>query len=278
MPISKATIAPLPVELGGQQSPISLAIEVPEVADRDIALPKGEIIGNALLCKTDGCQDIIPFTEIADHYKVKHGFTDPAPPVPPEPPLTPEKQRMKEVAEELGKVTEETVEQEVIRDKLGHFLPGNKEGVGVANGVPCTFCKNEKAIMKQVNAYLAKFTSTAGGRADTPFIEELALLLNIDEDTVNNWATKRKKGTEQLEHSAFFGAYKRIWILQKVQLKRIGLKGRAQHFAQFLLSANHGLISSEKKVIAGAGSQEPIFFRAVDDKNFVEEEEDKYGR
>lgn len=270
MPISQGTLPPLPPELGGQTPPLSLAVEIPEVAEQQLPLPKGEIIGNALLCQTDDCKDIVPFALIADHMKVKHGFMDATPVVPVKPMPTPElpQQVVTQIEEQIAH--DEIIAAKPERDAKGHFLPGHTESVGNDGGRPCKFCENESIIMKKTTAYIREFLNAKGGRGETPFIEELALKLEVDENTMTNWATKKRKDTEELEHPMFLGAFNTIMGLQKLQLKRIGLKGRAQHFAQFLLSANHDLISAEKRIVAG-DSQEPLNIRIVDDKQFEED-------
>lgn len=64
---------------------------------------------------------------------------------------------------------------------------------------------------------------------------DVALLLNVDEDTLNNWAKI---------HTDFFGALMRVDGMQKSQLMDDGMYGGKEvnpRVATFLLSANHGM-------------------------------------
>lgn len=79
---------------------------------------------------------------------------------------------------------------------------------------------------------------------------DVALLLEVDEDTLNNWAK---------EHPEFLGALTRVDQMQKSQLMDDGMYGGKEinaRVAQFLLSANHGLreksdITSDDEKIEG---------------------------
>lgn len=66
-----------------------------------------------------------------------------------------------------------------------------------------------------------------------PFIEELALALEVNEDTVVEWAK---------EHDEFSVAVKKLKMLQKLYLKK-GALGKKLHpsLSIFLLKANHGM-------------------------------------
>lgn len=70
-----------------------------------------------------------------------------------------------------------------------------------------------------------------------PYIEELALLLSVDDDTLVEWAK---------QHDEFSATLKRLKMLQKLYLKQGALEKRLQpHIAVFLLKANHGLNEKE---------------------------------
>lgn len=69
-----------------------------------------------------------------------------------------------------------------------------------------------------------------------PYIEDIAILLGIDDDSVNEW-TKT--------HDEFSATIKRAKILQRKFLKQQGLSNKVNvSMAIFLLKANHRLIES----------------------------------
>ncbi len=71
---------------------------------------------------------------------------------------------------------------------------------------------------------------------EMPFIEELALELDLCDDTIVEWSKK---------HSEFSATVKRLKMLQKLYLKRGALEKRLHpSLAIFLLKANHGLTES----------------------------------
>lgn len=82
-----------------------------------------------------------------------------------------------------------------------------------------------------------------------PFIEDVAMLLEVDPDTITNWTKANKH---------FFGAIDRIKLLQRMLLKKI--VARTPQGAIFLLKANHGLIEAEKVLHGGTPEEEPIRF------------------
>jgi hypothetical protein len=90
------------------------------------------------------------------------------------------------------------------------------------------------------------------GREQTrlPKRVDIALLLDCDEDTLNNWAK---------EHGDFFGALTRVDMTQKGQLMDDGLYGGKEvnpQIAKFLLNANHGVIETTREEHTGKGGKD----------------------
>lgn len=84
-----------------------------------------------------------------------------------------------------------------------------------------------------------------------PTIEDLALLLDLDEDTVLVWATESYPDTHKqagkLKKPLFSGTYKKVKVLQKRYLQRNGLTGKTNAAVSiFLLKVNHGLVETTK--------------------------------
>ena len=73
---------------------------------------------------------------------------------------------------------------------------------------------------------------------EMPFIEELALELDVNEDTVVEWAKT---------HVEFSATVKRLKMLQKLYLKKGALEKKLHpSLSIFLLKANHGMNEEEK--------------------------------
>jgi hypothetical protein len=74
-------------------------------------------------------------------------------------------------------------------------------------------------------------------KQQVPYIEELALILNVNDDTLVEWAK---------EHDEFSATVKKLKTLQKLCLKRDALERKVHPtMAIFLLKANHGLSEKE---------------------------------
>lgn len=74
-----------------------------------------------------------------------------------------------------------------------------------------------------------------------PYIEQLALDLDIDDETVTEWAKS---------HKEFSATIKRIKTLQKIRLYNNSMQRSSATGAIFLLKANHGLVETEKRILA----------------------------
>jgi hypothetical protein len=100
--------------------------------------------------------------------------------------------------------------------------------------------KYNDALQKKADNYVAKTTM--------PFIEELAELLDIDDDTIYDWIDLKSKRYKE----AMSVTYKKLFRKQKLALVKDGLaKTKGQVFNIFLLKANHGFVETEKKQIEG---------------------------
>ena len=129
-------------------------------------------------------------------------------------------------------------------------------------GRPTDYDKNIDYVQK-ANEYLQTC-----GREQTklPKVEEFCEYIGIDDDTAVEWCKKYKS-------SNFSAAIKRIKTVQKGELIDDGLFGGKEvnpGMAIFLLKANHGMIETEKKVIAG-DNKSPFEVRIVEDKPLPEE-------
>lgn len=236
----------------------------PEVKETELPVVKGEIMGNALICHTDDCTDIVPFNQITDHYKIKHGITNPQ--------LSTgkgkvEEPSVKKVEESAKKAKEAPVEKpKMVQDpKTGRIIRGvaqetNKNGTA---GHPCHYCKDKERIQSLTDKYYEECKKDKG---KVPYQEELELMyLNITEELLDTWKNKKKVGG-QLEHPEFHETIKNLKRLQRLRLQERTLKARTNPTgAIFQLKVNHGFIETEKKVIAG-DKDEPLEFVIVEDK------------
>jgi hypothetical protein len=82
-----------------------------------------------------------------------------------------------------------------------------------------------------------------------PTVEELELKLDVDDDTLTDWADK---------YIEFRSAMKRLKMAQKVQLINDGAYGGREVNVPmfiFLLKANHNMVETEKRIIAGSPNE-----------------------
>jgi hypothetical protein len=120
---------------------------------------------------------------------------------------------------------------------------------------------------------LDKYLQTTGKeQMSLPTIQGFALHLNVDSDTLNNWASAKetdKDGVEHLAHPEFFGTLKKLKELQAQQLIDDGIYGGKEVNAtivKLLLQNNHGMKervdqTSNDKTIKG----NTIVFKDFDD-------------
>lgn len=106
---------------------------------------------------------------------------------------------------------------------------------------------NESVIFKT-----KEYIKSCGREAtELPTIEGLAEKLEVDSDTINNWATsKDEKGN--LLYPEFFGTIKALKEKQKNQLINDGVYGGKEvnsTMCIFLLKANHGMIETERRLL-----------------------------
>lgn len=113
-------------------------------------------------------------------------------------------------------------------------------------------------------AYLADCIKTG----ETPFIEQLCILLDVSDETIRNWAKT---------HDEFFGTIKKIESLQKLRLLQMSLKKDEFTAGQiFQLKANHGMIETEKRILAGGDQNDkPINIRIIEDTSLKDAQEDQ---
>lgn len=111
-----------------------------------------------------------------------------------------------------------------------------------------------------------KYINDCGREAtELPTIEGLALLLKVDDERIRDYADAKVKDTdgnetEELLHPEFNATIKELKSKQKNQLMNDGLYGGKEvnsTMAIFLLKANHGMIETEKRILAG-DSDEPV--------------------
>lgn len=129
---------------------------------------------------------------------------------------------------------------------------------------PCSFCQRKVEVEKKTKEYIDKCRGKTGEKPTIPFIEEIADILDVDSDTIVNWATKRKEDGE-LEHEAFFGTYKSLKNHQKLQLLKRTLGRYNPTGAIFQLKVNHGCIETEKHLLAG-DKNEPVVIEIIEER------------
>lgn len=147
------------------------------------------------------------------------------------------------------------------RDEKGQFIEGNQESKGLLNsGPPCKFCDDRTNIISKVNLYIEKCNGNLDGKVQVPYIEELCLVLGIHTDTLADWMNP--PDTSHIHEVAeLIRAYKSIKMMQKLRLMQTTLTNTATG-AIFQLKANHGMVETEKTLIAGVNN-EPVKYEIL---------------
>ena len=94
---------------------------------------------------------------------------------------------------------------------------------------------------------------------ELPTVEGLSLLLHVDDDQINEWSKK---------YPEFHAAIKALKDKQKNQLINDGMYGGKEvnsTMAIFLLKVNHGMIETEKRILAG-DHDEPLNIKIIADQ------------
>lgn len=117
------------------------------------------------------------------------------------------------------------------------------------------FMENQEYEVESVNPANGKKYSHYTWRV--PYVEELALKLDIDDETIAEWAKI---------HADFSATIKRIRSLQRLLLMKMSSdKEHVPAGAIFQLKANHGMIETEKRILAGE-QNEPLRVQFVSDE------------
>lgn len=154
---------------------------------------------------------------------------------------------------------------ELNQDELGRFVGGlaqdtNKNGTA---GRPCEFCKDPEKVMNKVRDYLDRCKKGQGGKPIMPFIEELAIELDVLDATLTNWANKENEQKEP-EHPEFLTAYLYVKMFQKLRLQQRALGRYNPTGALSLLKFNHGMMETDKKILAG-DRNEPLQIEIIEE-------------
>lgn len=132
-------------------------------------------------------------------------------------------------------------------------------------GRPCEYCKDKDRILESTNKYIKDCNNPA--KLKIPYIEELAIILDVDDDTIVQWAAKKNE-LKQLEHPEFSAAIKKLKTVQKFRLLNRTLGRFNPTGAIFQLKANHNMIETEKQIHAGdKGAPVELNVKIVEDKN-----------
>jgi hypothetical protein len=149
------------------------------------------------------------------------------------------------------------VKPKLERNKKGQIVKGvaqdtNKNGTA---GRPCEYCEDKENKQKIVDDYIKGIQESE--KPAIPWIEELALLLDVDDGTLVNWANKKNDNDER-EHPELYATYCRLKSVQKLRLKQRAVMGRFNpHGALYLLNADHKVIQTTKEVLS-SDAQEPL--------------------
>lgn len=118
-------------------------------------------------------------------------------------------------------------------------------------GRPCEYCQRKEEVQKIAEAYYKRFKDVRATKPQVPYIQELALELDIDRDIIHDWAEKKTQSGE-LEHPDFNRTIKNIKTLQELLLLKRTMGRYNPTGAIFQLKTNHKYIETEKQILAGS--------------------------
>ena len=234
----------------------SLTALPPEVETGKLVVPKGELLGNALLCKTDDCNDLVPFPMIESHYATKHNFIDPsASPIIKEPPTAPKAIPLPPPI--VSNVPSEQGSQEVATTVPTSFQPPvpvapqperKKITFALPKGKGCSYCDDRQRFQGLIEAYY----ESCKKKGLLPTLEELELyIFDVAPETVTTWITKKLQGGK-LEHPELIATVKKIISLQKLRLMQKSISRHNSQGAVFLLKSLHNFIEQVPEIVSEA--------------------------
>ena len=152
--------------------------------------------------------------------------------------------------------------QDPNRNNLGQFVPGNNASLN-NSGKPCRLCENMDEYLKIVDEYIKDCQSTT--KPKMPFIEEIALKLKAHRETVMEWAKNKE------DHPEYSNLIYTAQMLQSLRLQQRVLGRYNPTGAISLLKWHHGMIETEKRILAG-DKDEPVKLEV----QIVEEDKKKF--
>lgn len=96
--------------------------------------------------------------------------------------------------------------------------------------------KYNDGMLQRAKSYL----KTCTVQNKLPLIEELARILEIDDETISEWCNVNPE---------FSATIKRLRLLQKEKIILRGFGAKNPTFSIFMLKANHGMMETEKQVL-----------------------------
>lgn len=154
----------------------------------------------------------------------------------------------------LTETPDPVLKKVIERNEKGQIVKGiaqdtNKNGTA---GRPCEYCQDKEVKQKIVDGYMKQISESI--KFAVPWIEELALLLDVDDTTLVNWANK-KDDDDVSEHPELLAAYSKLKSLQKLRLKQRAIGRFNPHGALYLLNADHKVVQTDRKIVTGENNE-----------------------
>lgn len=121
---------------------------------------------------------------------------------------------------------------------------------------PCTFCEDRTKIMQKVHLYREYCEGKVDGKPHIPYLQELCGYDYLDMLTTTLWGWVNNERHEA-EHQELTNTIKKLLERQQLRLLQRTLGVHNPSGAIFQLKANHGMIETEKQILAGQ-SGEPL--------------------
>jgi len=153
-----------------------------------------------------------------------------------------------------GGETKENVDNPVEKEAqpiVGEIVEKEKKVMGRPS-------KYNDEILAKAKAYYHKCLGNVDNKKRMPLLEELARILDVHGETMTEWED---------EYPDFSETLKKIRQLQKERIIQTGFGAKNPTFSIFMLKANHGMMETEKRVLAGERGADPIQLNTVNYKD-----------
>lgn len=100
--------------------------------------------------------------------------------------------------------------------------------------------KFNAGMIEKAKDYYSLCSGKKDGKKRMPFMEELAIMCDVNDDTLYEWMSLNEEFSETIS---------KLKTLQKLRVIQQGFGAKNPTFPIFMLKANHGMMETEKQVL-----------------------------